>query len=163
MSASQLDHNSGAEFWLTEGVLTRRVLAWLVDMLLVGIILAVIWVSFGVLTLATFGLGLPLFALLPAVPFAYHWLFIATAGATPGQALFGICVRRDDDLGPASLLAALIFTVVLWVQLAFSGLWLLLALFTFRHRAIHDLASGLVIVRSRALTKLDAGWTVPHA
>jgi uncharacterized RDD family membrane protein YckC len=152
-----------SEIWLTDGVLTRRVLAWLADMLLVGVLFAAVCVSFGVLSLVTFGLGLPLFWLLPVLPFAYHWLFIASAGATPGQALFGIRVRREDDFGPPSLVSALVFTVVLWVQLASSGLWLLSALFTFRNRAIHDLASGLVVVRSRALTQRSAGWTMPHA
>ncbi len=152
-----------AEDWLTDGVLTRRVLAWLIDMLLVGVLLALGWMLLGVLSVATFGLGVPLFALLPAVPFAYHWLLIGTMGATPGQALCGIRVRRDEDLGPASMFAALVFTAVLWLQLASSGLWLLAAVFTARHRAIHDLASGLVVVRSQALTRLDGGWTMRDA
>ncbi len=152
-----------AEYALTDGVLTRRVLAWLVDMLLVGILLAVAWTMLGVLSVATFGLGVPLFALLPAVPFAYHWLLIGAVGTTPGQALCGIRVRRDDDLGPASMFAALVFTAILWLQLASSGLWLLAAVFTARHRAIHDLVSGLVVVRSQALTRLDRGWTMPNA
>ncbi len=152
-----------AEQSLTDGVLTRRVLAWLIDMLLVGILLSIGWVLLGVLSVATFGLGVPLFALLPAVPFVYHWLLIGTTGTTPGQSLCGICVRRDEDLGPASLFAALVFTAILWLQLASSGLWLLAALFTARHRAIHDLASGLVVVRSQALTRLGGGWTMPDA
>ncbi len=152
-----------AEHSLTDGVLTRRVLAWLIDMLLVGILLAIAWTMLGVLTVATFGLGVPLFALLPAVPFAYHWLLIGAMGATPGQAVCGIRVRRDDDLGPASLFATLVFTAMLWLQLASSGLWLLAALFTARHRAIHDIASGLVVVRSQALTRLDGDWTMRDA
>ncbi len=152
-----------AEHSLTDGVLTRRVLAWLIDMLLVGVVLAIAWTMLGVLSVATLGLGVPLFALLPAVPFAYHWLLIGVMGATPGQALCGIRVRRDDDLGPVSLFATLVFTAILWLQLASSGLWLLAALFTARHRAIHDIASGLVLVRSQALTRLGGDWTMRDA
>jgi uncharacterized RDD family membrane protein YckC len=70
--------------------------------------------------------------------------------ATPGQALFGLVVRRDDDLGPPSLARAVISTLIFYLTLATSGLLLLVALFTQRKRTLHDLASGLVVVRRRA-------------
>ena len=81
---------------LLEGVLFRRVWAWLVDLLIVGGIVAVLWVvlvGFGLLTL---GLGLPLLGLLPVVPLAYHVLFVAGGrSATPGQVMMDLVVRRD--------------------------------------------------------------------
>jgi uncharacterized RDD family membrane protein YckC len=42
---------------------------------------------------------------------------------------------------------ALIFTAVFYLTMATSGLLLLIALFTIRHRTLHDLASDLVVVR----------------
>ena len=52
-------------------------------------------------------------AALPAVPFLYHFLsLLRPASATPGQALMGLTVRRDPDLGPPTGLQALIFTAV---------------------------------------------------
>ena len=113
---------------------------------------------FGVLTL---GLGLPLLGVLPFVPFCYHLLFVAgPASATPGQQALGLVVRRNDDLGRPTPLQALIYTLLFYLTLATTGLLLLVALFTIRHRTLHDLASGLVVVRARALTGGLGSWNM---
>ena len=84
------------DYWLTEGVLSRRVFAWLIDVLLIGLIvgaLCLVLLLFGLLTL---GLGLPLLGVLPFVPFCYHLLFVAgPSSATPGQQALGLVVRRE--------------------------------------------------------------------
>ena len=138
---------------LTDGVMFRRVWAWLIDALAIAVIAGVLWlllVAFGLLTL---GLGLPLLGLLPVVPLAYHVGFVAAPGsATPGQALLGLTVRRDEDLGPPSLAQAGLFTLGLYVTLAAGVVWLVVALFTARGRALHDIVAGVVVVRKRALT-----------
>jgi uncharacterized RDD family membrane protein YckC len=147
---------------LTDSVLTRRLFAWLVDLTMIGIILAVMWAvlfTFGIMTL---GLGMPLLGLLPVGPFLYHFGFLAgPMSATPGQALFGLTVRRNEDLGPPTALQAVISTLLYYLTLATSGLLLLIALVTVRKRTLHDLISGLVVVRSRALTPPVISWTMP--
>jgi uncharacterized RDD family membrane protein YckC len=88
------------DYWLIEGVLIRRVFAWLIDVLLLGLILTALWFVLLLFGLLTLGLGLPLLGALPFVPFFYHWLFVAgRASATPGQQALGLVVRRNDDLG----------------------------------------------------------------
>jgi len=148
-------------YWLTEGVRTRRVFAWFIDVLLVGLLVGVLWfvlVLFGVLTL---GLGLPLLGVVPFVPFCYHLLFVAgPSSATPGQQALGLMVRRNDDLGRPSPVQAVVYTLVFYLTLATSGLLLLFALVTVRKRTLHDLASGLVVVRTRALTAGPASWNM---
>jgi uncharacterized RDD family membrane protein YckC len=130
------------------GVLTRRCFAWLIDLVLIGLILSILWIVLFLFGLLTLGLGFGVMAALPAVPFLYHFLsLMRQSSATPGQALLGLTVRRDFDLGPPTGLQALIFTVVFYLTLATSGLLLLVALFTVRHRTLHDLASDLVVVR----------------
>lgn len=130
------------------GVMTRRCFAWLLDLVLIGLIFAVLWTVLFVFGLLTLGLGFGAMALLPAVPFLYHFLsLLRSSTATPGQAVMGLTVRRDEDLGPPTGLQALIFTVVFYFTMATSGLLLLIALFTVRHRTLHDLASDLVVVR----------------
>jgi len=85
------------------------------------------------------------------VPFLYHYLsLLRPCSATPGQAILGLTVRRDADLGPPDALQVLVFTLLFYVTLATSGLLFLVMLFTVRHRALHDMASGLVVVRRRA-------------
>jgi len=130
------------------GVMSRRCFAWLLDAVLIILIVAVLSAVLFLFGLLTLGLGFGAMAVLPAVPFLYHFLsLLRPASATPGQAMMGLTVRRDEDLGAPTGLQALIFTVVFYLTMATSGLLLLIALFTVRHRTLHDLASDLVVVR----------------
>jgi uncharacterized RDD family membrane protein YckC len=149
------------EYLLTEGVLIRRVFAWLIDVLLIGLICVALWFALMLFGLVTLGLGLPLLGILPFVPFCYHMLFLAgPASATPGQSALGLVVRRNDDLGRPTPVQALVSTLLFYATLATSGLLLLIALFTVRRRTLHDLISGLVVVRTRALTGSPASWNM---
>lgn len=147
--------------FLTHGVMSRRCVAWLFDLFLIALLVWFLWwilVMFGLLTL---GLGFGAMSILPFVPFCYHVLsLLGTSSATPGQQLMGLTVRRDYDFGPPTGLQALIAVLLLYLTLATSGLLLLVALFTTRHRTLHDLLSGLVVVRARALTAGNGGWNM---
>jgi uncharacterized RDD family membrane protein YckC len=152
MSANLTDHAFDAG--LTEGVMLRRIWAWLFDLLLVGGIVLVLWVVLVGFGLLTFGLGFPLLGLLPIVPLLYHVLFVAGGrSATPGQVLLDLVIRRDQDLGRPSLLQAILFTAGLWLTLGAGVVWLAAALVTSRNRTLHDLVSGLVVVRNGALNR----------
>jgi uncharacterized RDD family membrane protein YckC len=160
MSYSSIYPDDG---FLTGGVLSRRCVAWLIDILLIAVLVWVLWwvlALFGVLTL---GLGFGAMALLPAVPFCYHFLsLLGYATATPGQQMVGLTVRRNDDLGPPTPLQALLSVLLYYLTLATSGLLLVVALFTIRHRTLHDLVSGLVVVRVRAMERLTAETLTPR-
>lgn len=133
------------------GVVARRCLAWLFDFALICVLFVPVFLLLTLFGLLTLGLGFGAMALLPVMPLLYHFLsLLRTSSATPGQALMGLTVRRDADLGPPTGLQALIFTVVFYVTMATSGLLLLIAMFTVRRRTLHDLASGLVVVRRTA-------------
>lgn len=148
--------------FLTAGVLTRRVVAWCVDLVLIGILTATLWFMLFTFGLVTLGLGMPLLGILPVVPFLYHFGFLAGWGATPGQAMCGLSVRNNLDLAPASAGQALVFTLAYYLEFAVSGgLLLLIAPFTIRKRALHDLVSGTVVIRSRALTPPSQSWNMP--
>lgn len=147
--------------YLTGGVLSRRCVAWLIDILFIALLVWALWwilVMFGILTL---GLGFGAMSVLPFVPFCYHFASLASAAsATPGQRIMGLIVRRNDDLGPPSGLQALIAVLMFYLTLATSGFLLVVALFTTRHRTLHDLASGLVVVRLAALAADGGGWNM---
>jgi uncharacterized RDD family membrane protein YckC len=150
--------------WLTRGVLTRRVLALLIDVLLIGTIVAVLGSGLFLFGLLTLGLGFPLLGLLSAVPPLYHFLFLASPlSATPGQALLGLVVRRDSDLGRPDVLEALVSVVGFYVTVVLGAVWLVVALLTTRRRTLHDLVSGLVVVRADALASLTPPLTPPGA
>ena len=135
--------------WLTDGVMGRRVAAFLIDGLLAGILLALAHVA-----LFTFGL-------LPLVPIAYLALSVASErSATPGQIALGLVVRANDTLDRPSVMQAIIWAVGLTVTVALGTIWVLVALITVRHRTLHDLAAGVVVTRTRALTPRTGIWTL---
>lgn len=161
--------NASAWLWdefLLAGVRTRRCFGWLVDLVLVTVFVVSMWWMLALVGLLTFGLSWPLMGLVPLLPFVYHTLFLtSTLSATPGQALFGLMVRRDDDLGPPGFPQAVVSTLVFYLTLATSGLLLLVALFTDRKRTLHDMLSGLVVVRAAAwrhlsLTTSAGSWNM---
>ncbi|HVC62425.1 MAG TPA: RDD family protein [Acetobacteraceae bacterium] len=141
---------------LTQGVVTRRVFAWFLDLLLLALIMLVLWLALMLFGLLTLGLGFPMLGLLPFVPFCYNVLFLAApSSATPGQRMLGLLVRRNDDLGRPTALQAVISTIVFYLTFAPPlDLLLLIVLVTVRRRALHDLASGLVVVRTEAVQPL---------
>lgn len=156
--ASYLD-----EDFFTAGVLSRRCFAWLIDIVVLSVLMFALWFVLFAFGLVTFGLGFGAMAVLPFVPFLYHFISLLTAGsATPGQRIMGLTVRRDADLGPPAALQALI-SVLGYIATLTTGLLLLAALFTRRHRTLHDIASGLVVVRAeavRTLTRGDGRWNM---
>lgn len=152
---------------LTEGVPLRRVWAWLIDVVLIAVLAAVLWVVIMALGLLTLGLGLSLLSVLPLVPIAYHILFVALSGTTPGQSFMGLVVRRNEDLGPPDFARAALFTLGLYLTLAAGVIWLGVAFFTLRRRTLHDILAGVVVVRRRALTAApgfgNMGQGTPYA
>ena len=115
---------------------------------------------FGLLTL---GLGLPLLGVLPFVPFCYHLLFVAgpaSRHAGPAGAWADRPAQRRSRAADAGC-RRFVFTLVFYLTLATTGLLLLVALFTVRHRTLHDLAErpgrG---ARRRALTRGLGSWNM---
>ena len=152
------------EDMMTTGVMWRRVVAWLIDGALIGMIAAALWSLCVVIGVVTFGLGIGVFGALPLVPLLYHWLTMASPmSASPGQAIMGLVVRHNDDLGPISPLQALAFTVLLYLTIALGALWVLVVLVTRHHRTFHDMLSGVVVVRARALSRATAFWNMCDA
>jgi len=152
------------DHFLTGGVLIRRVIAWVIDLIVIGVIVFGLGIMIWMLGFATFGLAWSMLAVLPFVPALYHGLsLLGPTSATAGQQLCGLIVRRNDDLGPPTPLQAAIAVGVYYVTWALSGILLVIALFTARARTLHDMASGLVVVRSdamAALTEARRSWNM---
>jgi uncharacterized RDD family membrane protein YckC len=150
--------------FLTGGVMTRRCVAWVIDIILIAVLVGVLWWVLAMFGILTFGLGFAAMPVLSVVPFLYHFLsLLSSPSATPGQQMLGLTVRRDYDLGPPMPLQALVSVIAYYLTLATSGLLLVVALFTTRHRTLHDLVSGLVVVRVQAmetLTTSAGGWNM---
>jgi uncharacterized RDD family membrane protein YckC len=147
--------------YLTAGVMSRRCVAWVIDVVLIVLLISVLWWMLFMFGLLTFGLGWGAMSVLPFVPFCYHFFcLLGVASATPGQRMVGLTVRRNDDFGPPNGLQAFLSVLCFYLTLATSGLLLVVALFTTRHRTLHDVVSGLVVVRVEALTATSGGWNM---
>ncbi len=148
--------------WLTGGVPGRRFVAWIVDVVVLAVLLLALKVALLTIGLLTFGLGFALFGLLPVVPFAYVVGFVASdRGATPGQMLTGIVLRRNADLGPPTPVQALVWAIGLTITMLAGAFWAAVALVTVRHRALHDYASGLLMTRAETVVPRTGIWTPP--
>jgi uncharacterized RDD family membrane protein YckC len=137
-----------------QGVTLRRIVAYLIDIVIVMLVAGMVWVATGILGVLTFGLLLPLHALAVAlVPLLYHTLLIAgPRSATLGMRAVGIRVMSiapDSILrgGRPALFQAMIQTVAFYGSVAMTGsLILLVTLFNPRRRTLHDFLAGTVVV-----------------
>lgn len=133
-----------------EGVRTRRVFAFLLDYLFIGLLVipfAVLVFLLGVLTL---GLGWALFGVLgPIVALIYIWSTLGGAKqATPGMQLMSLRLDRLDGR-PVDGLLAVVHTVLFWAGNAIlTPFVLLVSLFADRKRTLHDLLLGTVVTRA---------------
>lgn len=129
------------------GVLRRRILSYLVDLVLLTVATILAALVLGAATILTFGLMSASLALLPLLPLAYHTLCLAAWGATPGQRLFGLEVR-DMSLAPPTVLHAFIQSAIFLLTVpTTAGLVLLAVFFLPRRRTLHDLLSNLQVLR----------------
>jgi uncharacterized RDD family membrane protein YckC len=142
---------------LYDGLLWRRACGYLIDVLVLAVLGAAAWFALGLLVVLTFGLLLPLqIVALALLPLAYHTLFLAYRGQTPGMAALDLEVRSWNGRRP-DLLQAFIQTAVFYLSVAVtSWLILLVALFTNRNRTLHDYLAGTLAVRRSVLFALTA-------
>ncbi len=145
---------------LTDGITGRRVGGWFIDAVIVGAILFAAHIALFVLGFLTFGLGWFLAGGLWVVPLCYAFIFVASPGqATPGQAFAGLRVVRDDDFGRPTPAQALVYAIAYAVTMWAGVIWLLAAFFTRRARCLHDIVSGLAVVRAGAVDVVAPNFT----
>lgn len=136
---------------LYAGVVWRRCLAYIVDVILVSIVGVVLGFCLTILGILSFGLLSPLAIIILALwPVAYHGFFVATRGATPGMRFFDI-EFRDWSGRPVEAAQGLLIVLLFFVSIALT-VWLvvLVVLFTERNRALHDILAGALVVRRSA-------------
>ena len=131
-----------------DGVLWRRVVGYSIDLLILMVVFSIL----GLIVFLSFGLLAPVnLAIAPFIPIAYHTFFIGRDGATPGMRLMDLEVRTWFGARP-DYLQALVMTVLFYVSIAITWLLVLLVpLFNDRRRTLHDLISGVVVVRHSRL------------
>ncbi|WP_162915130.1 RDD family protein [Desertibaculum subflavum] len=142
--------------WRFEGITVRRILAYAIDVALVGVLLALAMFAGMVLTVLTLGLAGPLLGLVSFAVILVGYTTLLVGGpqsATFGMRLVGIEVRRLDGRRPDYLLAGVSVVLFYVLHVATSWLLLLVALFNRRGRLVQDFLCGTVVVRTDPVTE----------
>jgi len=133
-----------------DGVRTRRILAFCIDYLIVGLLIIPVAILVFLLGILTLGLGWMLYAIIaPLVAICYIWTTLGgQKQATVGMRMMGIRLDRLDGR-PVDGLLAVVHSVLFWAGNAIlTPLVLLVSLFADRKRTLHDLLLGTVVTRS---------------
>jgi uncharacterized RDD family membrane protein YckC len=140
---------------LFEGVLARRCIAFVIDIIIIAIpvlLAALFIVIFGVVTL---GLGWLLFWLFwPATVIwaivYYGWTFGSAASATIGMRVMELEMRTWYG-APAYFVLGAVHAIVYWLTVSYlTPLILLVAFFNERRRCLHDMLVGTIVINSPA-------------
>ena len=134
---------------LFDGLLTRRATAYIIDLMIMGILVFAITLIGAILGFLTFGLAWV--SLIFAVPAAIVLYYAVTLGsarrATVGMQMMDIVLTptRGQPLdGWMAALHALVFWITIWICWPVT---ILFALFTPRRQMIHDFIMGTLMVR----------------
>lgn len=133
-----------------EGVRSRRIMAFLIDYLIIGLLIIPFAIVVAILGVITLGLGWMLFSILgPIVALLYVWNTMGGPNqATVGMKMMGIQLQRLDGK-PVDGLLAIVHTVLFWAaNVILTPLILLAPLFLERKRTLHDLLLGTVVIRA---------------
>src|SRR3954447_21858375 len=138
---------------LFEGVLARRLLAFIIDVVIISIPVLFATIFVFIFGLVTFGLGWALFWLLSpgAVVWAilyYGMTFGSAASATLGMRVMDIEMRTWYG-APAYFALGAVHAVAFWVTVSFlTPFILLVGLFNNRRRLLHDMLVGTVVINN---------------
>ena len=138
---------------LFEGVLARRVVAFVIDVVIIAVPVLFAGLFIFLFGIVTFGLGWVLFWMLS--PAAIVWALLYY-GLTFGSAKSATIGMRVMDLEmrtwygtPAYFVLGAVHAVIYWISVSFlTPFILLVALFNDRRRLLHDILLGTVVVNN---------------
>ncbi|MBM3528810.1 MAG: RDD family protein [Alphaproteobacteria bacterium] len=142
---------------LFEGVLARRLVAFLIDFVILAVPVAFVATFIFVVGIVTFGFGFLLYALLwPGMVIwavAYYGLTLGSpSSATIGMRIMDLEMRTWYG-SPAYFVLGAVHAIVFWITIsALTPLVLLVSLFNERRRCLHDILVGTVVINNEART-----------
>src|SRR5882724_4468096 len=140
---------------LFEGVVARRIVAFLIDFLILSIPVVFVSMFIFVAGIVTFGLGFLLYGLLwPGMVIwaivYYGMTFGSPASATIGMRIMDIEMRTWYG-APAYFVLGAVHAIAYWFTISFlTPLILLVAFFNERRRLLHDILVGTVVINNPA-------------
>ncbi len=144
---------------LFRGVLTRRVFAFLIDLVVLSVPVILGYIFIAVFGLITLGLGWALFWLAWPATIVWAIVYYGACFGGPHSATVGMRVM-DLELrtwygAPGYFVLGATHAVLFWVSISFlSPLVLLVGLFNGRRRLLHDVILGTIIINSSVRTQV---------
>jgi uncharacterized RDD family membrane protein YckC len=138
---------------LFEGVMARRVLAFIVDVLIITIPIMLVSIFIFLFGIFTLGLGWLLFWLVSPASviwaIAYYGITMGSpASATYGMRAFDLEIRTWYG-GPCYSLLGAVHAILFWVSIsALTPFVVIVGFFNKRRRLLHDFLLGTVVVNS---------------
>ena len=140
---------------LFEGVLSRRVVAFIIDLIVLAVPLIVASIGIFVFGLITLGLGWTLFWLMSPASVIWALFYYGYTLGSPASATLGM---RAMDLemrtwygGPMYFLLGAVHAVVFWISVSvLTPFILIIGLFNGRKRLLHDMLVGTVLINNPA-------------
>ena len=151
---------------LFEGVLSRRVAAFIIDFFILAIPVVLVAMLIFVFGIVTLGLGFALYWLLPPGTVIWALLYFGGTLGGPNSATVGMRVMdlemRTWYGAPAYFVLGAVHAIVFWLTIStLSPFVLLVAFFNERGRLLHDILLGTVVinnaVRAHALRAIATG------
>ena len=159
-------YDPGANPELFEGVLSRRLMAFIIDVMIIGIPVGFAAIFIFMVGVVTFGLGWALYYLLPPATvlwaiFYYGLTFGSPASATIGMRVMEIEMRTWYG-SPAYFVLGAVHAIIYWITVSIlTPFILLVGLFNDRRRLLHDIVVGTVVInnsaRANVLRKTERG------
>ena len=144
---------------LFRGVLMRRSIAFVIDLFVLAVPIALVILFIAVFGLVTLGLGWALFWLVWPASIIWALIYFGACIGGPHSATLGM---RAMDLelrtwygAPGYFLLGAMHAVLFWISISlFSPFVLLIGLFNARRRQLHDFVLGTVVINNSVRTQV---------
>ena len=136
---------------LFDGVLARRIIAFIIDLIVLSIPIVFIAMFITVIGVVTLGLGFLLYALLSPIMVLWALFYYGITLGSPRSATLGMRVMdlemRTWYGAPSYFLLGAVHAVVFWVTMT-APFVLLVCFFNDRRRLLHDMLVGTVVINN---------------
>jgi uncharacterized RDD family membrane protein YckC len=138
---------------LFDGVPARRVLAFLIDLIILAVPIVFLAMFIFAIGIVTLGLGFVLYGLLPAASVIWALFYYGATFGSPRSATIGMRVMdlemRTWYGAPAYFVLGAVHAIVFWISVSvLSPLILIVCFFNDRRRLLHDMLVGTVVINN---------------
>ncbi len=138
---------------LFDGVLPRRIVAFIIDLIIIAMPLVVASMFIFMLGLVTFGLGWALFWLLSPASLIWALCYYGMTLGSPASATIGMRAMEIEMRtwygSPAYFVLGAVHAIVYWISVSvLTPFILLVGFFNARRRLLHDMLVGTVLINN---------------